>query len=102
VLESLRRERFPAAQPGRCDGIDSDRTDGCCVRRCRNLNNNAGLCGPVVPLSTGSTYEPTGTALGSPCPTLPCCETLRLNPMFCCIETRWPAAAATLCQECGR
>ena len=56
----------------------------------------------MVPLSTGSTYEPTGTALGSPCPTLPCCETLRLNPMFCCIETRWPAAAATLCQECGR
>jgi hypothetical protein len=47
VLEPQSRERFPAVQPRRCDGIDSDHTDGCWVRRCRYVNNNAGLCGPV-------------------------------------------------------
>jgi hypothetical protein len=72
------RERFLAVPPGRCD---SDRTDGCWVRRCSFISNNAGLCGPVVPLSTGAAYESAsyadtddngigGTALGTDCPTV--------------------------------
>jgi hypothetical protein len=37
-----------------------------------------------------------------PAPTtkpLPCCETLRLNPIFCCLEHINPAMAARECQE---
>ena len=80
MLEALRRERFPTAQPGRCDGMDSDRTDGCCVRRCSYIFANAGLCGPVVYKYTGyNTYSCygdmcahgvyVGTNLGNDCPT---------------------------------
>jgi hypothetical protein len=70
VLEPQSRERFPAVQPRRCDGIDSDHTDGCWLRRCRGVSYNAGLCGPVVSLSSGQTYYTGGTALGSTCPTV--------------------------------
>ena len=67
VIEPQPRERFPATQPGRCGGIDSDHTDGCWVRRCRVVYYNAGLCGPVVSLSSGRTYNTGGTALGTNC-----------------------------------
>jgi hypothetical protein len=69
VLEALRRKRFPA-QPGRCKGMDSDCTDGCqLLWVCSYIYDNAGLCGTVVPLSSGRTFSTTGTALGSGCPT---------------------------------
>ena len=69
VLEPQSRERLPVIQPGRCGGNDSDHTDGCWLRRCRDVSYNAGLCGPVVSLSSGRTYNTGGTALGSTCPT---------------------------------
>jgi hypothetical protein len=50
--------------------MDFDCTDGCWMRRCRKIHTNAGLCGPVVPLSSGAAYVDgiSGTALGSNCP----------------------------------
>ena len=135
---------FPGCSTRRCDGFDSDRTDGCWVRRCRYVTNIAGLCGPVVVLSTGAAYTTTGTALGTYCPTsaptapttspttvspttapttspttvsptattaaptasptttpLPCCETLRLNAVFCCLERINPRFLIDRCVECG-
>jgi hypothetical protein len=135
-------KRFPAAQPGRCDGIDSNRTDW--VRRCSQVYNNPGLCGPVVNLMD-ERETPHGeyingiadTNLGNVCPTasptsaptvttvspttvsptsaptvapttsaptttpLPCCERLRLNSVFCCLEKLNRTLMAATCQECG-
>jgi hypothetical protein len=81
--------------------------------------NTAGLCGPLVSvgsLGTNYNYGVVGTNLGNDCPTdaptpappttasptsaLPCCNTLRLNPIFCCIEARNPELALSVCQEC--
>jgi len=85
------------------------------------LNDNAGLCGDVVSVGTVTTsYDTSGTALGTACPTAsptapsaaptatrsptsnkPCCDTLRENPVWCCIEPTLSAAAvARACQEC--
>ena len=92
---------------------------------CSYVHTNAGLCGPLVSVgSVGTNYNCYlngnsngcdgihGTNLGNDCPTsspttasptsaLPCCETLRENPLFCCVEARNPAFALSVCQECG-
>jgi hypothetical protein len=65
VLELQSRERFPATQLGRCDGIDA-----LLGATCRYVFDNAGLCGTVVPLNTGGAYGMSGTALGTDCPTV--------------------------------
>jgi hypothetical protein len=74
--------------------------------------NNPGLCGDIVNVGSnlGTTYDGgiSGTNLGNPCPTtavgepgeLPCCDTLRQNPVFCCLEARRPEFALSVCQEC--
>jgi hypothetical protein len=93
------------------------------------VHDNVGLCGPLVSVGdVGTLYNCdedidgngcdsdgiTGTNLGNACPTtspttvsenpsssLPCCEELRRNPIFCCLEARNPAFALSVCQECG-
>ena len=88
------------------------------------MYNNAGLCGPLVSVgSVGTSYTEGigGTNLGNTCPTIaptssptnpptatptadankPCCEELRQNPVFCCIEAKKPALAQSVCRECG-
>ena len=80
----------------------------------RNLKDNAGLCGDVVSVGTVTTsYDTSGTALGTACPTVsptatrsptsnkPCCDVMRQNPLFACMEERWPLMAQGTCQECG-
>jgi hypothetical protein len=137
---------FQLRNPGAAMVWYSDRTDGLLVARCRELHTNTGLCGPVVPLSSGAAYYNgvTGTNLGSGpgnvCPTaspttsaptttaptvttvspttaptvttvapttaptttpLPCCERLRLNPVFCAMEKINRPMMAARCQVCG-
>jgi len=48
---------------------------------------------------TETTSSPTATR--SPTSIKPCCETLRENLIFCCMEARNPALARSVCQECG-
>jgi hypothetical protein len=70
----------------------------------------------VGPIGTNYNYGIVGTNLGNDCPTesptpppptaspnsaLPCCEMLRENPIFCCLESRNPSFALSVCQECG-
>jgi len=52
---------------------------------------------------TATTAAPTSspTATRSPTWSLPCCEKLRENPIFCCMEARNPALMLSTCQECG-
>ena len=90
-----------------------DAADGCTGWN-RYLYNNAGLCGDLVSTgSVGTSYNIDGTNLGNPCPTAPtaaptaaptsskpCCDELRLNPVFCCIEARRPEFALSVCEEC--
>ena len=72
------------------------------------MHDNEELCGPLVSVRTAlgtglALYEDvtTDTNLGNACPqVLPCCEELRLNPVFCCIEARNPAFALSVCEEC--
>jgi hypothetical protein len=92
---------------------------------CSYVHTNAGLCGPLVSVgSVGTSYTNGigGTNLGNDCPTsaptsaptaptsaptsaptvgLPCCEDLRLNLIFCCMEARHPELAQSVCRECG-
>jgi hypothetical protein len=62
---------------------------------------------PTSPTAAPTTVSPTVAPTAAPttaAPTtkpLPCCETLRLNPIFCCLESRFPAMMARECQECG-
>jgi hypothetical protein len=74
---------------------------------CRYLSNHPGLCGPLVEVSVlGTTYTGSGggeplenTNLGNDCPSgLPCCDELRENPVFCCIEARRPEFALSVCE----
>jgi len=90
------------------------------------LYTNAGLCGYRLVSagpSVGTSYTGGigGTNLGNDCPTSsptettsarsptssptsnkPCCDELRENPIFCCLEARKPAFALSVCQECGK
>jgi hypothetical protein len=52
----------------------------------------------AAPTASPTTATPT---TASPTVALPCCETLRLNPIFCCLERIDPPMAARECQECG-
>jgi hypothetical protein len=82
--------------------------------------DNEGLCGPVpgdlaLDLYRDPYYDMDydeegplgGTNLNNACPptaassSLPCCERLRQNPIFCCVEARNPELALSACQECG-
>jgi len=82
-----------------------------------NLEN---ACPTIAPTSTptATTSTPTATTstptatTSSPTDTSsptnpaadankPCCEELRQNPVFCCIETKKPALAQSVCRECG-
>jgi hypothetical protein len=65
------------------------------------VNENARLCGDVLSVGTaGTDYNISFTNLGNSCP--PCCEDLRRNPVFCCLERRMsPAALADTCRECN-
>ena len=53
--------------------------------------------------TTAPTVTTTAPTVTTTAPTvgLPCCETLRLNAIFCCLESRFPAMMARECQECG-
>ena len=106
-----------------------DVADGC-TGWYRWLDGNAGLCGAVVSVGTvGTSYNTDGTNLGNDCPTTspttsaptvapssaaptaapssaptsskPCCEELRANPVFCCMEAHNPDLMRGVCQECG-
>jgi hypothetical protein len=62
------RERFPAVQLGLAAMVWTPTAlTGCWKRRCRTVYNNAGLCGSVVPLSSGRMYFTWNTALGTDC-----------------------------------
>jgi hypothetical protein len=62
------RERFPAVQLGLAAMVWTPTAlTGCWKRRCRTAYNNAGLCGSVVPLSSGRMYFTWNTALGTDC-----------------------------------
>ena len=98
-----------------------DAADGCSGWH-RYVANNAGLCGDLVSIGyVGTSYNCfangnfngcdglQGTNLGNACastsPTiysrsLPCCDQLRLNPVFCCLEARRPEFALSVCEEC--
>jgi hypothetical protein len=74
---------------------------------CRYLSDNEGLCGPLVDVGIlGTTYTGSGgggpldgTNLGNDCPPgLPCCDELRENPVFCCLEARRPEFALSVCE----
>jgi hypothetical protein len=70
------------------------------------VHHNAGLCGPLVSVgSVGTSYTNdgiVGTNLTNACPRiLPCCDELRQNPAFCCIEARRPEFALSVCKECS-
>jgi len=62
---------------------------------------------PTNPATATPTSSPTATPTSSPTATrsptwsLPCCEKLRENPIFCCMEARNPALMLSTCQECG-
>jgi hypothetical protein len=51
--------------------------------------------------SPTTTMSPTTASPTTASSLLPCCEELRLNAIFCCIEARNPELAASICQECG-
>ena len=86
-----------------------------CVLISSSVYNNAELCGPLVSVgSVGTSYSGGigDTNLGNVCPTespttvaptssKPCCEELRLNPVFCCLEARRPVFMSAVCQKCG-
>jgi len=62
---------------------------------------------PTNPATATPTSSPTArptsspTATRSPTSNKPCCDTLRENPVWCCIEPTLSAAAvARACQEC--
>jgi len=67
-----------------------------------NLEN---ACPTIAPTSTptATTSSPTNPATATPTADAnrPCCEELRQNPVFCCIETKKPALAQSVCRECG-
>ena len=67
------------------------------------VNDNAGLCGDLVsvgssvsPRPLGTSYTIDGTNLGNVC--IPCCDKLRENPIFCCMEARQPEFALSTCE----
>jgi hypothetical protein len=92
-----------------------------------SVYNNNDLCGPIVDgglngglgqnsrnygyYSNGigstnignvcPTRAPTTTPTSAPTMSRPCCESLRENPVFCCIEARNPDFALSVCNECG-
>jgi len=72
--------------------------------------DNAGLCGDLVSVGSVGVPIPTigtsytdgidNTNLGTVCPRLsPCCDTLRQNPVFCCLEARRPEFALSVCDQ---
>jgi hypothetical protein len=121
------RARHPLTRaPSTCDVcVDVSLRSGSVVM-CSYVHTNAGLCGPLVSVgNVGTDYHCWlghnrgcpgigGTNLDTACPStaptsaptatpppLPCCEEMRLNPVFCCIEARKPELAWSVCQECG-
>jgi hypothetical protein len=65
LLEPQPRERFLTVPPPGA-ATPTALTAAACGE-CRDIRNNAGLCGPVVPLSSGRTYSTSDTALGLSC-----------------------------------
>jgi len=72
------------------------------------VHDNPGLCGDIVDVpQLGKTYSGQhgappfqNTNLGTACPSiLPCCDVLRQNPIFCCMEARRPEFALSVCSE---
>ena len=64
-----------------------------------NLGDNPeNACPTIAPTSS-----PTNPATATPTADAnkPCCEELRQNPVFCCIEAKKPALAQSVCRECG-
>jgi len=67
-----------------------------------NLGNMCPTVSPTVsPTSSPTETTSSPTATRSPTSIKPCCETLRENLIFCCMEARNPALAQSVCQECG-
>jgi len=54
---------------------------------------------PTIPATATPTSSPTATR--SPTSNKPCCDVMRQNPLFACMEERWPLMAQGTCQECG-
>ena len=52
----------------------------------------------VVPTSGPTVDQP--AMLSDSDSSMPCCSQLRHNPIYCCLEARRPAFAASFCEDC--
>lgn len=63
-----------------------------------DIYSNAGLCGPRVTVGSTTSYSITDTMIEQDCPA-PCCTVLEANPLFTCLQTKFPLMASSLCDS---